>query len=227
MTDHLAAVTALPGVEAAALEARRVVDSLLSNKLMRRRSADVAVEAGLRSATASAALDGVPVDGPLRLAGELGPLAKVLERAPMQALARAHLLACTGLVPEAELGRPRESADLPRLQAVFELIGRPTTAPAVVVAAIVHGELLAVQPFSTGNGVVARAVARAVLVNRGLDPRGVTAPDVGHAADPATYHLRVQAYASGADLSGWAIHCADALADGAREGLAICAALGR
>src|SRR5690349_16114690 len=136
MTDHLAAVTALPGVEAAALEARRVVDSLLSNKLMRRRSADVAVEAGLRCARASAELDGVALDGPLRLASELGPLATTLARAPMQALARAHLLACTGLVPEDELGRPRQDADLPRLQTMFDLIGRPTTAPAVVVAAV-------------------------------------------------------------------------------------------
>ena len=56
-------------------------------------------------------------------------------------------------------------------------LSEPTSAPALVPAAVVHGELLAAAPFGTADGVVARAAARLVLLGRGLDPTGaVLAP---------------------------------------------------
>jgi Fic family protein len=141
------------------------------------------------------------------------------------------------------LGRPRTDADdgeellglpLPpgaaevgaRLGALADLLVAKTTAPALVVSALVHGELLALRPFVWGNGLVARSAARLVLVSRGLDVKAVTAPEVGHADDPAAYREAALAYVRG-DVAAWVVHCAYAARIGARETLAICAAIER
>ncbi len=55
-----------------------------------------------------------------------------------------------------------------------------TSAPAILVAAIVEGELLTIRPFGTFDGIIARAAGRLVLISRGLDPKAVTATEVGH-----------------------------------------------
>jgi hypothetical protein len=239
--DHLAALVALPGVSDACDRARADVDRLLGHKVMRKRSAEVSAEAGLRCARASALLEGEEclldelraggggpaARGALRMSAELGPLVSVWQRAPLQALARLHVLAAADVAPPDQLGRPHgDDFVAARLAQLVDILGRPTTAPAVVVAAIVHGELLTVAPFTWGSGLVARAAARLVLIARGLDPKGVTAPDVGHAQDVETYHDAASVYASG-DPSSWLRLCAAAVSFGAVEGLAIAEALTR
>jgi hypothetical protein len=103
---------------------------------------------------------------------------------------------------------------------------------------VVHGELLALRPFGSVDGLVARAAARLVLVDRGLDPKAVSAPEVGHAeldaAGLRASHSHAYAEAargyvhSGRDgLAGWLVHCAQAVALGAREGVAVCEAIKR
>lgn len=261
LSDPFAVVAALPEVEPAAVSARAAVDAALAHPLMRRRSGEVTVEAGLRSARASAALEGADltldelrhwssvdagphgpvVSGALRLSAELGTVRAALERAPLQAVARLHMLAAADAVGREALGRPRsgplaDDLDLgpapparevaARLAVLADLLVAKTAAPAVVVAAVVHGELLTLQPFGWGNGLVARAAARLVLVSRGLDAKAVTAPEVGHAADPAAYRLAAIAYAAG-DVEPWVVHCARAIEFGASETLAICAAIER
>jgi hypothetical protein len=238
--DPLARIAELPGVAAAVESARAAVDQLLGHQAMRRRSAEVSAEAGLRCARASAALDGenvgldelrggqagVVARGALRVSAELGPLVSTWERAPLQALARLHVLAAADALRPEELGRPRVSPGVSaRLAALAELVTR-STAPAIVVAAVTHGELLAVTPFEWGSGLVARAAGRLVLVATGLDPKAVTAPDVGHARDPERYAEAAAAYASG-DVGDWVRHVADAISFGATEGLAIANALSR
>jgi Fic family protein len=94
------------------------------------------------------------------------------------------------------------------------------------VSGVVHGELLALQPFSACNGIVARAAARVVLVSRGLDPRGVCAPDVGCAEDPTGYESAAELFAKG-DIAPWLTFWAMAVEHGATEGLAIGEALMR
>ncbi|MEP7055320.1 MAG: hypothetical protein ABI912_08745 [Actinomycetota bacterium] len=274
--DPFGAVAALPLVAQAAESARASVDAALSHNLMRRRSAEVTVEAGLRSARATAALEGADlplegfrrwspdaarvdaagleaagleaatVSGALRLTAELGTVRGALERAPLQAFARLHLLAGAGAGAGGagaadSLGRPRSGPvgdDLQlgqapaaaevaaRLTALAELLVARTSAPALVVAALVQGELLALRPFAWGNGLVARAAGRLVLVSRGLDVKAVTAPEVGHADDPAAYRAAALAYIAG-DVTTWVLHCAHAVELGARETLAICAAIER
>lgn len=183
--------------------------------------------------------------GAVRLYAELGALAGFFDRAPRQALARLHVLAAQGLAEGAELGRPRpgDVARDPlglgpppppdvvaaRLDLLAHLLAGGTAAPALLVYAVTHGELLALRPFAVASGVVARAAARLVLVTRGLDPKSVSAPEVGHVELRAEYVDAARGYARGgpAEVLSWVEHCGRAVAFGAREGLAVCEALQR
>ncbi|OHV32977.1 MULTISPECIES: hypothetical protein [Pseudofrankia] len=293
--DPFARVAALPGVDEAVTAARSAVDALLRHRVLRRRSAEVTAEASLRSARASAALEGRdvametlrdrltagedghgggtpaaagqpsgPADddlavtlGAVRLYAELGGLSAAWERAPRQALARMHTLLGRGIVADGELGRPRAAAATAdplglgpapspaevsaRLDGLVGLLVGRTVAPAIVVSAIVHGELLALRPFGSLDGMIARAAARLVLIGRGLDPKAVTASDVGHlevalgegaagiASPDVTYRAAAAGYAhGGADgVRAWLLHCARAVELGARDSLAVCEAISR
>jgi hypothetical protein len=240
--DPLAPLLDLTGVRDAADAARSAVDRLLGHRVLRRESAGVSTESALRGARASAALDGadVPladlragsvddpvVHGALRASAGLGTATETWTRAPGQVLARLHVLAAADLVDRAQLGRPQAPAG-PRLASLFSLVTGTTTAPAVLVAALVHGELAALAPFGTADGVVARAAARLTGIARGLDPKAVSVPEVGFVelSRPA-YVEALAGYASGTaeGVAGWLVHCCRATELGAAEGLAICESL--
>ncbi|GMA86575.1 oxidoreductase [Angustibacter aerolatus] len=75
--------------------------------------------------------------------------------------------------------------------------------PALVIAALAHAEVLALRPFVAGNGVVARALQRAVVVERGLDPTGVAVPEVGLlAAGLPAYAAALGGYVRGTPEGG-------------------------
>src|SRR5258705_2622109 len=108
MTSALIALLALPQVEPALNEAREAVDRALRHRALRRSGGRLAAEIGLRSAVASAALEGHPFDldevrggtvtdpvlqGALRVSVALDGLAPRWVRSPRQVLARLHLLA--------------------------------------------------------------------------------------------------------------------------------------
>jgi hypothetical protein len=249
--DPLSALVELPGVAAAVDRARAAVDDLLKHRVLRARSAEVSAESALRGARASAALEGAdwtlsevrafnPADGSpeasivgaaLRVTTEIGPLAATWERAPLQVLARLHLVAASPADSEA-VGRPRAPYGeelTARLDALAGLVTRRTAAPALVVAGVVHGELLALQPFPSHNGLIARAAARLVLVSRGVDPKAVSVPEVGFADEPQAYADAAAGYVGGtpAGVGRWLVHCCDAVLLGAREGLAVCEAIRR
>src|SRR3954451_9184654 len=155
--DPLSPVLELPGVAEAGDSRRQAVDKVLGHRVLRRRSADVSAESLLRGAWASAALAGAPasleevravtatdpvVQGALRVSTELATLAGAWTAAQRQALARLHALAATDLLPADQLGRPRPDREVAhRLDTLAEVLA-VTKAPAVVVAAIVQGELL-------------------------------------------------------------------------------------
>ncbi|MDQ6874319.1 MAG: oxidoreductase [Actinomycetota bacterium] len=242
--DPLAGLLRLDGVAAAAAEAVAAIDRLLAHRVLRTSSAAVSTESALRGARASAALDGEAVAlrelragaggpvvrGALRVSSELGSLVGTWSRAPLQALARLHLLAAAELTEPGLLGRPdaAPAADM-RLHALTGLLTGGTAAPAVVVAAVVHGELLDARPFPAANGVVARAAARLTLIARGLDPKAVSVPEVGHLELASSYVDSAAGYATGepAAVAGWLKHCSAAVVLGAREGLAVCEAAQR
>lgn len=117
------------------------------------------------------------------------------------------------------LGIVHEPEDVAvRLAMVVELLQQPTKAPALVVAAIAHGELLALQPFGAGNGVVARAYASLVLAQRGVDPDFLAMTDVGLVSlGRAAYVRAIQAYDAGSNdgVAAWCMHIATAFERGA------------
>ena len=241
--DPLAPLLELPGVADAVAAARAAVDGLLGNRLLRRRSADVSAESAVRGAWASAVLSGVDVtlaevrsgaaagdpvvQGALRAQAALPRLADSWARAPRQALARLHALAAADLAGPDALGRPAPGA-ADRLDVLAGVLST-TAAPAVVVAGIVHGELLGPDAFPPASGVVARTAVRLTLVERGLDPKSLVVVEAGHRELGDAYPEALAAYRSGspAGIATWLRHCADAVAAGAREAGAICEALVR
>ncbi|HEV2929615.1 MAG TPA: oxidoreductase, partial [Propionibacteriaceae bacterium] len=138
--------------------------------------------------------------------------------APGQALARAHALVARGVVPDDQLGRVADDPVIARrMSELGELLVRPTVAPAVVLAAVVHAEIATSGAFGAASGLVARGAEHLVLVASGLDPYGVIVVEAGHAADPAGYRAGLAGYAHGGvrGVSGWIISCATAVGRGA------------
>jgi len=185
---------------------------------------------------------GATVAGALRATVEAGRLGEVTRRSPAQALARLHTAAAAGLVPEESLGRPRRRGEAPRdlggprraappadevaarLEALAGLLAAEGEVPALVLAAIAHGEVLALRPFLAGNGVVARALFRAVVVDRGLDPTGVAVPEAAlWTSGLPAYADALAGYVQGTSdgVAGWLRFCADAVTAGAAEGVAV------
>ncbi|WP_406095507.1 oxidoreductase [Streptomyces sp. NBC_01013] len=183
----------------------------------------------------------------LRLTAEAGQLLSIWRQSPLRVLARLHLVAAGGAAPEDAVGRPRlagEPVDEPlieaplpgadevagRLEGLSGLILSGTAAPALVTAAVVHGELLALRPFGSYNGLVARTAERIVLIGSGLDPKSICPAEVGHAEQGrAAYLAAFDAYLSGTPegMAAWIAHCGRAAELGVRESTAVCEALQR
>jgi hypothetical protein len=170
------------------------------------------------------------LQGALRAQSAISSLTDTWTRAPRQALARLHALAAADLVHDRELlGRPAASPHVAERLDTLAAVLSTTSAPAVVVAAIVHGELLALDAFPPASGVVARVAVRLTLVERGLDPKSLVVVEAGHRELRSEYESAIEAYRTGtADgVRMWLLHCADAVVAGARESVAICEAMGR
>ena len=242
--DPLAPLLDLPGVTESLTAAREAVDRLLAHRVLRRQSAAVSAESALRGARASAALEGADVEltdlragaatsdpvvqGALRVSAGLGELVSVWERAPLQAIARLHVLAAAGIAPRDRLGRPSgDPQAAARLGALARLVAGGGRTPGLLLAAVVHGELASLAPFGSADGLVARAAARLTLVARGVDPTAVSVPEVGHLERADEYRQALAGYAAGVrdGLAGWLRHCGRAVELGAQEGLAVCEAV--
>jgi hypothetical protein len=246
---------------------RQAVDRVYGHRVMRRRSDEVRSEAALRGARGSAVLAGADwaleevrrrsdfavagepriVGAALRLTAEAGQLQTVWRQSPRRVLARLHLVAAGGEVPDETVGRPRRAGETPaeplvglplpeaaevadRLDGLSQLLIAGSEAPALVQAAVVHGELLTLRPFGSFNGLIARAAERIVLVGSGLDPKSVCPAEVGHAElGKEAYGAALEGYASGTPqgMAAWVAHCGRAVELGVRESMAVCEALQR
>ena len=130
-SDPLLPLTDLPGVAAAAEEARAAVDELLWNRSARRKSVALSAESAVVGAWCNASFEGAEIlldslrtgaveDSPmgriamrtLAMYSELPAAAELVGNAPLQALARMHSVATVGQIPESELGRPRVSDEV-------------------------------------------------------------------------------------------------------------------
>lgn len=174
--------------------------------------------------------------GVWRLEESLPEQLSVWASAPMQSLARMHTLVARDVVTDSDrLGRPRDSDDVDdplriksvpdvssmkvRLAGLAQVTTTPTEAPAMVEAAVVHGELVALRPFDWGSALVARAAARVVLAQRALDPDLLLMTDAAiYSIGRPAYVDAVRAYVSGTPdgVARWIRFCAEACAVGAR-----------
>ncbi|GAA3164673.1 oxidoreductase [Planomonospora alba] len=226
MSDPLAVIAELPGVQEAVADVRKAVDRLYGHRVLRRKSPEVSARSALHGARASAAIEGVDVpleavpeatdpvlQGALRVSAELGRLGATWRTAPRQVLARLHTLAAVGLIEDGELGRPRTADEAPdplgvgaapgaaetvaRVDGLVDLVTGGSKAPALVAAAVVHAELAVLRPFGTADGIVARAAERLTLVEFGLDPKSLAAVELGHLELGTAYPESLRAYLTG------------------------------
>lgn len=187
------------------------------------------------------------VGAALRLTAEAGQLLSIWRQSPLRVLARLHLVASGSTADGDVVGRPRLAGepvdepliDLPlpdaqevagRLDGLSRLIIAGGSAPALITAAVVHGELLALRPFGSYNGLVARTAERIVLINSGLDPKAICPAEVGHAEQGREAYVEAfKGYVSGTaeGMSAWIAHCGRAIELGVRESTAVCEALQR
>jgi Fic family protein len=267
IAESLNSLSSLPGVAEGTEAAREACTRLRWHQGLRRQIPEAAAESRVRGARESAALDGAEMEldvvrdlmrgatgwpsspdpleavlqGAAQATAEAEHAAGTVTSAPFQALARVHAAAAGHLLPESQVGRPRQSgetsrefADLgpapdesvvrQRLSGIVELLLSVKDAPAVVVAALVHAEIATVRPFVRGNGLVARAMERAVIQASGLDPTGVAVIELGHRAPGAAAYLgALAAYGTGSPggVALWISHCAEAIVAGADEGARI------
>ena len=229
-SDPLSRLASLEGVPSAYAAARDGIDVMLRDRGLRRTSPETTGESLLRGAHASAVLEGststltevrdgagdeVAADA-VRVSTELLGLAPTLTRSPLQALARIHALAAATLPAELR-GRPRDGDAAAHLRGIGDLITGATTAPALLQAAVVHAELATAAPFSSHNGLVARAAERLVLVARGVDEKSLVVPEAGHLALRAAYESNLRGYRDGgaAGVQSWLLYAAEAYAAGA------------
>jgi hypothetical protein len=240
VVDPLAPLAELPGVAAAGEEAREALGRAHRHRTNLRGWPATAAEASLRAARASSVLDGGSLQvsetgtpdpvlaGALRvsevLEGGATSLVGVWQRAPLQAIARLHALAAADLADDDRLGRPRSDADVGRRLALLaDIVTGGTRVSAPVLAAVVHGELLTLEPFGTADGVVARAASRLVTIASGLDPHGLGVPEVYWMRQSGDYRAAARGFSSGTPdgLAAWLVLSARALHAGAREALTI------
>jgi len=96
------------------------------------------------------------------------------------------------------------------------------------VAAVVHGEVLALRPFSWGSDLVARATQRLVLIDRGVDPDALSVPEAGLLElGGAQYADALEGYraATTDGVAQWLVHISGSIVRGAAVGRQICATI--
>lgn len=226
--------------------ARDEIDAVLWDRGVRAKAAEVAAASAMRGARDSAAIDGADTavvdDSPMGrilgnaqvLTARVPALVDTWTTSPLQVLAELHAIAAQGFTSDEERGRPRSADDArdplnigvlppvsvvaPRLAGLAEVI-TTSTSPALLVAAIVHGELSALRPFEVGSGLVARASVRLVMASKGIDPSLFTIPEHGmfELGRPA-YVSAIREYSTGTaeGINAYVTWFATALAMGAK-----------
>ncbi len=221
--DRLAWLVSLEGVGSAYAATRDGIDAMLRDRGLRRTSAEQTGEALLRGAHASAALAGSSstlaqvreglgdevANASVRISAEVLGLTPVFQRSPLQALARLDVLA-------GGTGRPATDLAAQRLQGLADAV-TTTKIPALVVAALVHADVLTTHAFADTSGLVARAAERLILIARGVDPASLVVPEAGHLALRPEYESNLAAYATSRPegLHAWLLYAAEAYTAGA------------
>ncbi len=227
MSDPFISAALLEGVPSSYQSTRDSIDAVLRDRGLRQSTPEHTARSLLLGAWASATLEGSSYEvdelaegggdatakAAVRLSTQLLGLLPMWRTSPVQALAKIHSIAAAGSVANDDLGRPVNPAGVTRLQGLGDMLKQKTEAPALVVAALAHAEIIAAGAFISHNSVVARAAERLMFVERGIDPASVTVPEVGHVMDSAGYFAALNAYESKATgVHQWLLWCADSYA---------------
>lgn len=205
--DLQALHTTFEGVPSAFASARDGIDVVLRDRGFRRTTSTDTSEALLTGARASGELavdEGIGAtsqDDAVRVSAMVLSQLTPFRRTPLQALAQLHAVAAASR-PEDERGRPADEAAAALLQRLAAILRGNSSTPALVVAAIVHAEIAAGRPFTSHNGIVARAAERLTWVARGVDPSSVLVPEAGHLALRTAYVDALAGYREGGGLAG-------------------------
>lgn len=188
-------------------ETRSAVDALMWDRTLRNKDDGFITFLRRSSGYASAAIDGAAMpDDPSRepdnsamgmvaqhgllVTAMADTLGSAFKKSPAQVWARLHSLIST----DDDRGTPRTNDDvndplrlgnIPSANEARERMRHlgeqliTSQAPAVLLSAIAHAEICVTQPFTYGSHLIARATARMTLAARGLDEKGVTAPEIG------------------------------------------------
>lgn len=244
--DPLEGLPIQDSVRALLASARDEIDAVLWDRGIRAKAGEVAAASVLRGARDSAAIDGADTavvdDSPMGrilgnaqvLTARIPALVDTWTTAPLQVLAELHAIAAQGFATEEERGRPRTNDDVrdplnigvlppadvigPRLAGLAGVI-TTSTSPALLIAAIVHAELMALRPFAIGSGLVARASIRLVMASTGIDPSLFTIPEHGiYELGRPAYVSAIREYSAGTaeGINAYATWFATALAMGAK-----------
>ncbi|MFE7595103.1 oxidoreductase [Kitasatospora sp. NPDC057512] len=175
--------------------------------------------------------DGDPAAGRPRRAGEGAEVLFPRELEPVESVQVDAVDGPPPVLPPAP-GAEEVAARLDQLSRllVARAEGQGVGTPALVVASVVHGELLALRPFGAHNGVIARAAQRIVLIAEGLDPKSICPAEVGLAELGTAAHRRALAgYLAGTPegMAAWIAYSGRALRLGVRESTAVCEAMQR
>lgn len=150
-------------------------------------------------------------------------LVEVWRRAPLQALARLHVLAAADLVDEERLGRPEGGAAVGRrLEMLADLAtGAPRWPPRFRRGGARRtSDAGAVRQR---RWVVARGAARLVTIASGLDRHGLGVPEVAWMRKARDYRRAAEGFATGSreGVTGWLLLCCGAMRTGALDALEI------
>lgn len=190
------------------------MDVVLAQRSVQKSATSLAAQSVQRGAVASAQIEGDSEAigrGAARVSEEAAGMVALWRTAPLQVLARLHLLAAADLADADALGRPTNPTAARRLLSTMAEVTRSSGpgsgVPALVVAAMVHAE--AAESFTPAGGLVGRAAERVALLSSGVDPSGVLVPEEGHLAEVDGYLADRSRLQTGTDLAvvAWVERC--------------------
>jgi hypothetical protein len=232
--DALAPLLEIDGVSESCAKSLKSLDELMWNRTVRRHKEYLIPYCRRISGFATAALDGAQMPSDPTMEPEVSPMGELAEQGllvtaeadlqtlafksePMKVWARLHTFAATS----ENRGQPRignevvdplRIGELPPHEVIQERLTQLTDvilnskAPAILVAAIAHGEIAALRPFTQGSFLIARATTRLVLAARDVDVDGLAMSEYGaQLIGRPAYVKALGAYMSGtpAGLSTW------------------------
>ena len=205
--DPLNNLLAIPGIAGECETTLKAIDELMWNRTVRRHKEVLIPYTRRIAGFATAALDGAQMPKDPTMEPEVSPMGSLSDQGllvtaeadlqrlafrtePLKVLARLHTFVST----EEDRGRPRTTNEvndplrlgsLPPHEVLQERMSQlvdlviDSKVSSILVAAIAHGEIATMRPFTQGSYLVARASTRLILSARDVDNDGLVMSEYG------------------------------------------------